>query len=236
MAQAETLGGDGREITLDGLADRLLACDRDRRRLIALAGPPGAGKSYLAQALVDRLEAAAPGRAALLAMDGFHYDDAVLEALGRRARKGAPDTFDAAGLAAALERLRAVRPAPIPALRVVPASARDPNAAIAVPVFDRAQELARAGAALIWPEADLIVVEGNYLLQTAAPWDAVAAQFDLRIFIDVPEPVLRARLERRWRDLGLAPAAVAAKVEGNDLPNGRTLRAAAGRADFVLKN
>ena len=88
---------------LDRLADRLAAEQGPARRIVAVAGAPGSGKSSFAERLRDRLD----GRVAaqVLAMDGFHYDDLVLEARGHRARKGAPHTFDVDGLAATLARL-----------------------------------------------------------------------------------------------------------------------------------
>jgi pantothenate kinase len=43
-------------------------------------------------------------------MDGWHLANSVLDRLGRRDRKGAPDTFDAPGYVAFLERVRSRRP------------------------------------------------------------------------------------------------------------------------------
>lgn len=106
--------------TLDAMAGRLLAiAPPERRTLVAIAGPPAAGKSTLTERLCERLNALHPGFssgfAAIVPMDGYHYDNAVLEPQGRLGIKGAPETFDVDGLA----RLR-----------------RD-DAAVAVPVFDR---------------------------------------------------------------------------------------------------
>jgi pantothenate kinase len=206
-------------IRFDDLAARLLALPVGQRRLIALAGAPGSGKSHVAEALVARVNAAAPGRAAVLPMDGYHYDDAVLTALGRHARKGAPDTFDVGGLAAMLVRLRA--------------NAED---SIAVPVFDRAIEIARAGGRLIPRSVEIIVAEGNYLLLATPPWDRLAGLFDLTVRLDVPEAVLRHRLTARWQGYGLTPAEIAVKLDENDLPNGRLVRAQSRLADLVLAN
>ena len=206
-------------IAFEALAALLADLPPGRRRLAAIVGAPGSGKSHVAEALAEAVNARVPGRAAVLAMDGYHYDDAVLQALGRQARKGAPDTFDLGGLAAMLERLRA-----------------NAEPSIAVPVFDRALEIARAGASLIPRSVELIVVEGNYLLLQAVPWDRLAGLFDLTVRLDVPEPVLRERLAARWQGYGLAPAQIAAKLEDNDLPNGRRVAAESRPADLVLPN
>lgn len=185
-----------------GLADLIARRAGAARLIVALAGPPGAGKSTIAEAVAARLNAGRPGFCAVLAMDGFHYDDTLLEPLGWRPHKGAPHTFDTGGLAATLGRLR-----------------DNTEADVAVPVFDRTIEIARAGARLIRRETPVILVEGNYLLLDAAPWSALRPAFHLTAMIRVPRDVLAARLAARWRGLGLSPDAIAAKVDGNDLPN-----------------
>ena len=201
----------------DTLLARLLDRPTDQRTLCAIVGPPGSGKTTFADRLAADLNARAPGRAAVLQMDGFHYDDLYLAPAGLRARKGAPDTFDVGGLRQTLARLRA----------------RDEDH-VAVPVFDRELEIARAGARLIPAEIPLVLVEGNYLLLDRAPWSSLHPLFDLTVRLDEPEDILRARLTRRWQRLGLAPDEVTAKVEGNDLPNGRFVRDASIAADVVI--
>ena len=198
---------------LDALARRL--SKPGGRRLVALVGAPGSGKSTLCGALERRLNEAAPGRAVTVPMDGFHYDDAVLCELGLLARKGAPETFDVGGLAAALARLR---------------TAEDPW--VAVPLFDRSLEIARAGARLVRPEVDVVLVEGNYLLLDEPPWDGLPP-FDLAVRLDVPEVELRRRLEARWADL--PPEEARRKVEENDLPNGRRARERSRPPDLTLE-
>jgi pantothenate kinase len=206
-------------MTLDGLAGTILARDRSRRLIVALAGSPGSGKSTTAEILAERLNAASPGTSDILPMDGFHYDDRVLEARGDRPRKGAPHTFDVDGLAVMLDRLKA-----------------DDGRAVAVPVFDRAIEIARAGARIITPDARIIIVEGNYLLLDQPDWRALRSRFDLTVMLDVPEEVLRQRLTERWQRLGLAGAALTDKLEGNDLPNMRLVLSRSVPADVVLGN
>ena len=80
--------------------------DKEGRHCLAIAGAPGSGKSTVAEALLTQLEKTHPGAASILPMDGFHYDDGVLKAMGRLAYKGAPDTFDVGGLKSVLKRLQ----------------------------------------------------------------------------------------------------------------------------------
>jgi pantothenate kinase len=200
-------------VTPAELADliRARAHDRPGRFVTAIAGPPGAGKSTLAAAVVAAL---GPG-ARVVPMDGFHYDDAVLEARGLRARKGAPETFDAAGFLALMRRLRE-------------------EGEVAIPVFDRSMELSRAAADVVMPADRFIVAEGNWLLLAAPPWDALAPFFDLTVRLDVPEGELVRRLTRRWARHGRTAEAARHWIETNDLPNVRRAVAGSRPADLVI--
>lgn len=202
--------------TRETLVQRLLALPGGRH-LVGLAGPPASGKSTLAAQLVAQINARSAGRAALLAMDGYHLDDSVLKARGHLLRKGAPHTFDVAGLRHMLDRLR-----------------RNDDPEVAAPVFDRDIEIARAGASIIPQSADIILVEGNYLLLRQEPWSDLAARFDLTIALDVSEAELRRRLTRRWEGYQMSPAQIASKLEDTDLPNARLVLRAGLDADIVL--
>ena len=92
---------------------------------------------------------------------------------------------------------------------------------IAVPVFDRDLEISRAGARVIPRSVRYLIVEGNYLLLDLPPWSSLRPMFDMTVEIDTPEDILRQRLVERWAGFGLSPAEIKAKVEENDLPNGR---------------
>lgn len=189
------------------------------RVIAALAGAPGSGKSTVAERLAGALNARTPGLAAVLPMDGYHYDDLHLVPAGLRPRKGAPETFDVGGLYHTLKRIRA----------------RD-EAFVAVPVFDRDIEIARAGARMISADVPIIIVEGNYLLLGQEPWSRLRPLFDVAVLVDVPEPVLRARLTARWQHYDLTPDEIAWKLDGNDLPNGRFVMAESRGEDFRLPN
>lgn len=205
---------------LDHLA-HLLAnrAEAGGRVIAAVAGAPGSGKSTVADHLAERMNARVPGMAAVLPMDGYHYDDLYLGPAGLRPRKGAPETFDVGGLFHTLRRLRE----------------RDEDH-VAVPVFDREIEIARAGARMIAAETPVIIAEGNYLLLSRDPWARLRPLFDLTVLVSVPEAVLRDRLRARWVGYGLTEDEIAWKLDGNDLPNGRIVMAESGGADFILPN
>lgn len=205
-----------REITLDALAEVLRTRGASRRSLTGIAGAPGSGKSTLADALADKLNAAEPDSATVLPMDGYHYDDLVLEPRGWRPRKGAPHTYDVAGFLHMVGRLKA-----------------NTEAQIALPVFDRSIEIARAGARLVPSTVRHVIVEGNYLLLDAPLWSDLADAFDTTVFIDVPMGVLERRLTERWKDM--TPEDRRTKLEGNDLPNARRVVSERRASEFVLR-
>ena len=182
------------------------------RFVVAVAGPPGAGKSTLAQEIAQSIGESAR----VVPMDGFHYDNAVLDRLGLRARKGAPETFDTLGFVHLLQRLRAGGDA-------------------AIPVFDRDMDLARAGADLVTVTDKYLIVEGNYLLLNDAPWCDLAPLFDLTVFIDVPEDELDRRLVQRWHHHGKTPAEARHWIDSNDLPNIRRVTRGSRQADIVFR-
>lgn len=181
------------------------------RYIVALAGPPGAGKSTLSEGLLAQI----PG-ARVVPMDGFHYDDAVLNARGLRSRKGAPETFDVAGFAHLLQRLRR-------------------GGEVAIPVFDRAMELSRAAADVVTDADRVLLVEGNWLLLDEDPWRGLAAFFDLTVMITVDEAELDRRLLARWAHYGKTPDAARAWIDGNDMPNIRRVVQGSRAADVILE-
>lgn len=203
------------EPTLGAICDRILATPRGpHRRLIAVAGAPGSGKSTSAEHLADHL-AARGEMVCVVPMDGFHLDNRLLDADGSRARKGAPHTFDAHGL-----------------IRLV--SALQSREAVVYPLFDRSRDIAIAGAGRVASDVETVLVEGNYLLLDADPWRQLAQHWSLTIALATPREVLQDRLIRRWLDHGMSQADAEARALGNDMTNADYIAAHLLPADIQL--
>src|SRR3954470_334445 len=148
-------------------ADALIARARmlaqtGSRKLLGIAGPPGGGKSTVARQVVAELGE----QARLVPMDGFHLAQSELVRLGRRERMGAPDTFDAAGYAALLIRLKSDEPV------------------VYAPEFRREIEEPIAGAIAVPHATPLVVTEGNYLLLQDERWAPVKALLDETWYVE----------------------------------------------------
>lgn len=202
---------------LDDLADRAIGLTGDDRRvLLGITGAPGAGKTTLAAALVQRLRA--DGLAvAHVPMDGFHLADAALIERGILDRKGAIETFDAHGYLALLRRLRT-----------------ELDHDVLAPDFERTLEQPIAGAITVRPQDRIVVTEGNYLLDDEAAWPAVRAALDETWFIDIDDSVRVGRLVRRHVRFGKPEPAAAAWVAQVDEANARRVIARRSAADLVV--
>ncbi|MEW9920122.1 phosphoribulokinase [Marimonas sp. MJW-29] len=187
------------------------AAEGRERIVVAIAGPPGAGKSTVSEALARALDGAA-----VLPMDGFHLDNDTLRDMGLLHRKGAPQTFDTKGLHALLQRIRQGGDVP-------------------VPTFDRAADAVVPDGAVIPAAARIVLVEGNYLLLDAPGWRDLHPFWDLTVAIEVPRAELEKRLIQRWLDHGLSPEDARRRAEGNDLPNADTVRTGSITPDLVFR-
>ncbi|MCO7246318.1 nucleoside/nucleotide kinase family protein [Halomonas sp. Mc5H-6] len=182
------------------------------RYIVALAGPPGAGKSYRSERLCTAINEQLPGQAGVVPMDGYHFDNAVLGE-AQLPLKGAPHTFDVEGLRVDLERLRrADRP-------------------VAVPVFDRPLDLARAGGRLISLEQRIVIVEGNYLLLDRPVWRDLRSLFDWSLMLDVDDDVLAQRLVARWLAMGQDHTGAMERTHQKDMLNAQLVKAASFSPD-----
>ncbi|MEU0007853.1 nucleoside/nucleotide kinase family protein [Streptomyces sp. NPDC006314] len=205
-------------LTFDDLLTRARALTRDgRRAVLGVAGSPGAGKTTLAEHLVRALNGDGPPWVAHVPMDGFHLADAELDRLGRRDRKGAPDTFDAAGYAALLRRLR-----------------EDTGEVVYAPGFERVLEQPIAGSIPVPPAARLVVTEGNYLLLQEGWWVRVRPCLDEVWFCEVAEDERIRRLVARHEEFGKEHETAVGWVLGTDQRNADLVATTRERADLVV--
>jgi len=186
------------------------------RRLLGIAGAPGAGKSSLTTWLSEQLPV---DSCAVVPMDGFHLADVSLQRLGRLDRKGAPDTFDAAGYVALLQRLR---------------TSRSTDPAVWAPLFERDLEQPLAGGIEVPGQVPLVLTEGNYLLLDEGPFAHVRSMLDACWFVEAPEELRHQWLIARHERFGKDPEAARAWALGPDEANARLVAATRARADAVV--
>lgn len=197
----------------------LARCNPEGQRLVlGIAGPPGSGKSTLAESLVAQLnhQAKREGYAALLPMDGYHLDNDVLKARQLLHRKGAPETFDVAGLLSLVTKLR------------------EDHSAHRYPIFDRALDASLPDAGEIQSSTEVIVLEGNYLLLNAPIWEDLKSLMDVTVFLAPSLTVLEERLVQRWLDHGHNYEEAVRRAQENDLRNARLVLENSCEADMRL--
>jgi pantothenate kinase len=186
---------------------------RGGRTILGIAGPPGGGKSTVAREVVAELGE----QARLVPMDGFHLAQAELVRLGRRDRMGAPDTFDAAGYAALLARLRGDEPV------------------VYAPEFRREIEEPIAGAIAVPRTIPLVVTEGNYLLLGDGEWARVRPLLDEAWYVETDEELRVQRLIQRHIQFGKTPEYARAWVMRSDEVNAARVASTAASADVLVR-
>ena len=184
------------------------------RFLIGIVGKPGAGKSTLSAYLLEQLHSS---EVTVVPMDGYHLSNAVLQELRRADRKGAPDTFDVAGFASLLQRIR-----------------NEKSVDIYYPVFDRSIEESIAAQGVVTKETKVVIVEGNYLLHDSGGWEEIAELLDELWFIDVDDEKRLERLIARHIAYGKSPADAQSWSRGSDEVNARTIATGRSRAHAVI--
>lgn len=185
------------------------------RKIIGLVGPPGAGKSTVGLALREAFRDISQ----IVPMDGFHLANVELARLGRAGRKGAPDTFDSAGYVDLLKRLRS----------------QSADEIIYAPEFRREIEEPIAGAIPIFPETQLLITEGNYLLLNDGHWKKVPSYLDEIWYVEVDDALRIERLAGRHEQFGRSREEAVAWVNNTDEPNARVIETGKARADLIFR-
>ena len=197
---------------------------KNTKLLVMLAAPPGAGKStlvsfleYLAKDIIPELKVQAIG------MDGFHrrqeylmehtttVDGAVVKMVEV---KGCPETFD-------LDKLRE-------SIEGAMAGTRK-----AWPTYDR--HLHNPVEDAIKLDADILLLEGNYLLLNEPGWDELSGLADYTIKITADPEMLRSRLIDRKEKSGNKREKAEQFVDFSDMRNVRLCLNHSKRADLELQ-
>ena len=184
------------------------------RKILGIVGPPGCGKSTLAAALLEFLG----DDAVAVPMDGYHLANVELARLGRAGRKGAEDTFDSAGYVSLLRRLKE----------------QQSNEIVYAPEFRREIEEPIANAIPVFPETQLVITEGNYLLLDHGHWAGISELLDEIWYVDIDHSVRRERLVRRHMHFGRSQSAAEDWVANTDEPNAVRIEATKHRADVLF--
>lgn len=200
--------------TLDDLVERARdLASGGTRKILGIAGAPGAGKSTVAQAIAEALD----GHAVEVGMDAFHLAQRLLTAHGSLDRKGAPDTFDSWGYANLLRRL---------------SGNQDP--VVYAPVFDRGLEEPIGSAIAVPSDVPLVITEGNYLLLDAPGWREAREQIDEVWYLDLSDGERQMRLAHRHESYGKTPEDAKSWASGSDQHNADVVSATRGRADLII--
>jgi pantothenate kinase len=200
------------ELSVADAIERAATMAVDGRAVLGIAGCPGAGKSTLSGAITARVSSSV-----VVPMDGFHMLNEDLVRLGRRNRKGAPDTFDVSGFVTTLDRLR-----------------RQIDDVVTAPRYDRAASAPVPDAIAVAPTDSLVITEGNYLLLDYPPWNAVRQLLDEVWFVDIDDAVRVPRLISRHIEFGKSPDEAVEWVMRSDEANAVLVAATRDRADVVV--
>ena len=184
------------------------------RQILGVCGAPGAGKSTVTSAIVEAL---GPDLAVIAPMDGFHMVNEKLEELGRRNRKGAPDTFEVDAFVELLSQIR-----------------HQTEELISAPDFDRTIDAPRDGVISIKKSVPLVITEGNYLLHGHGGWERVAPLLTQSWFVMLDDEIRQERLIRRHMSFGMSEARARAWTLGSDEKNAQGVREDVLRADLVI--
>jgi pantothenate kinase len=202
---------------------------KPERIIIAVGAPPGAGKTVLAHQLAWLLTKGVikDSRAIVLPMAGFYHPREYLESRRRKMEngveialkdlRGAPDTFDLAGFAAALRHLQ------------------HQTEELWWPTYSRHNHAIQTKGLRVSPRHNVVIVEGPYVLLGRGPLAGVPDLFDLRIYLEAPAAsIIRWMVEQRVAS-GRVEALAKEYVKRIDLRHARLAEASKPAADVVVE-
>ncbi len=165
--------------------------------IIAIAGPSGSGKSFLAQALQQSLQKSSPSlKTAVLAEDSYYRDQSHLPMAAReQVNYDHPAALEHDLLLSHLQDIKA-------------------GTSVDVPSYDYAKHT-RSGVKRQLHPTELLIVEGILLLSHAQ----LRHEFNLRLFVDTPIDVcLARRMHRDCMERGRSEESVQQQFAATVLP------------------
>lgn len=157
--------------------------------------------------------------------DGYHYSIADLQNMDNPEdkiyRRGAPDTFDAAGLKRDLGRIR-----------------NGDEEVVTMPGFDHAKGDPEPDAHTFRrSEHKIVICEGLYLVHDDHGWEGINSLFDMTIFISSDVDVCIDRLKIRNKCIpGYTPEEIEFRCDAVDRVNANTVMRSVNHADVVVKS
>jgi pantothenate kinase len=157
--------------------------------------------------------------------DGYHYSIADLQKMDNPEdkiyRRGAPDTFDAAGLKRDLGRIR-----------------NGDEEIVSMPGFDHAKGDPEPDAhAFLRNEHKIVICEGLYLVHDDDGWEGISSLFDVTIFISSDVDVCIDRLKIRNKCIpGYTPEEIEFRCDAVDRVNANTVMRSINHADVVVES
>lgn len=199
---------------------------KNRPLIVLLAAYPGCGKSTFARFISTYAQDTKTNdfpKIQDLGMDGFHFSNEYLSCHHidddpqkpcLRSIKGALPTFDISSL---LERLRALKE----------------GTAVKWPSYSRQIHDPLEGTEPI--SADIIFLEGNYVLCNEGQWKEVGSLADLTLFMSADIELLRARVVARKVMGGFSRKEAQTFFDSSDLANIQYLNSHRQGADIELE-
>ena len=185
------------------------------RTIIGIVGKPGAGKSTVVSEIEKRFDSS---EVCVIPMDGYHLSNETLIEIGRRDRKGAPDTFATQEFISLIRKVK-----------------NDHTSEHRFPIFHREIEASKKDEGIVPIGAKVIVIEGNYLFSEEHNWNGVFPLLDHTWFIEIDNEVRMQRLIARHIKYGKTPEEAEYWSRGSDEANAQYIELTAHRAASVIK-